>query len=125
MKPDPAIVIRSVGVMKFNKSIVPFVNKVTSQLTKAMKPLELVLTAEQETELRQVLQHSPKPYLRERAAGLLKIAQGQSRRQVALTGLLCKRRKHTVYQWFHAFKSGGLAGLTIRAGRGRKPAFSP
>ena len=90
-----------------------------------MKPLELVLTAEQETQLRQVLQHSPKPYLRQRAACLLKIAQGQSGRQVALTGLLCKRGKHTVSKWFHAYKAGALAGLTLQAGRGRKPAFSP
>jgi len=90
-----------------------------------MKPLELVLSPEQEAELRQVLHHSPKPYLRERAGCLLKIAQGQSGRQVAASGLLCKRRKHTVYQWFQAYKAGGIAGLSIQAGRGRKPAFSP
>jgi len=90
-----------------------------------MRALELVLSLEQESELRQVLQHSPKPYLRERAACLLKIAQGQSGRQVAQSGLLCKRGKHTVYQWFHAYKAGGLGGLTIQAGRGRKPAFFP
>jgi transposase len=90
-----------------------------------MSALELVLIPEQESELRQVLQHSPKPYLRERAACLLKIGQGQSGRQVAQSGLLCKRRKHTVYRCYHAYKSGGLAGLSIQAVRGRKPAFSP
>ena len=90
-----------------------------------MRALELVLSPEQEAQLRQVLPHSPKPYLRQRAACLLKIAQGQSGRQVAQSGLLCTRGKPTVYKWFQAYKAGRLGGLTIQAGRGRKPAFFP
>jgi hypothetical protein len=90
-----------------------------------MGPVELVLTSQQRAELTHLSLHSPKPYLRERAAGLLKIADGQSGRQVAACGLLRRRRTHTVYGWVRAFKERGLASLSIKPGRGRKPAFSP
>ena len=90
-----------------------------------MGPVQLSLTSEERAELTDLSLHSPKPYLRERAAGLLKIADGQSGRQVAAHGLLRRRRTHTVYGWVRAFKEKGLAGLSIKQGRGRKPAFSP
>jgi hypothetical protein len=65
------------------------------------------------------------PYLRERAAALLKVADGQTAAQVARTGLLRPRQPDTLYAWLHRYRAEGLAGLTIRPGRGRKPAFSP
>lgn len=67
----------------------------------------------------------PLPYMRERASALLQIASGKSGRQVAFTGLLRKRRKDTVYDWVHRYEAGGIAGLFIKKGRGRKPSFSP
>jgi transposase len=48
-----------------------------------------------------------------------------SGRQVALAGLLKRRKTDTVYDWFHRYQAEGLAGLKIKSGRGRKPAFSP
>ena len=54
--------------------------------------LTLTLTKEQRAELSHVLHHDPLPYLREKAAALLKIADGQSGRAVALHGLLRAQR---------------------------------
>lgn len=87
--------------------------------------IQLTLTAEQEAELIDVRDHDPRPYMRERAAALLKIASGISGRQVALNGLNKRRAPDTVYAWLHRYQTEGLAGLTVRPGRGRKPAFSP
>jgi hypothetical protein len=89
------------------------------------EPLTIELTSEQRRELEYVRDHHEKPYVRERAAALLKIADGMSGRQVALHGLLRERDPDSVYSWFHAYQAEGLAGWRIRSGRGRKPAFSP
>jgi hypothetical protein len=88
-------------------------------------PLKITLIPEQRHQLEDIRDHHPKPYLRERAAAILKVAQGQSCRQVALQGLLKPRRADTVQEWVHRFQQEGIAGLLIRPGRGRKPAFSP
>lgn len=66
-----------------------------------------------------------KPYLRERAAALLKIAAGQSPHAVAQEGLLRPRQPDTVYEWLNRYEAEGVAGLTIRDGRGRKPSYEP
>lgn len=89
------------------------------------KILRISLTAEQSSELEQARDHSDKPYVRERACAILKIASGMSGRQVAQQGLLKKRRKDTIYEWVNRYKAEGISGLQIRSGRGRKPAFSP
>ena len=52
---------------------------------------KLVLTTEQLGELEWARDHHSKPYVRERAAAILKVAEGQSIRQVALNGLLKRR----------------------------------
>ena len=52
------------------------------------KPLTIELTPEQQQELEYARDHHEKPYVRERAAAILKIAAGMSGRQVALHGLL-------------------------------------
>lgn len=85
----------------------------------------LALEEREEQELRDLRDHAPKPYLRERAAGILKVAAGRSAAAVARTGLLRARRADTVGAWLARYRVEGLAGLTIRPGRGRKPAFSP
>ncbi len=88
-------------------------------------PLLLELTADQRAELEQVRDHDPTPYLRERAAGILKVGAGLSVRAVARAGLLQPRRRETVGTWVRRYQAEGIAGLRVRPGRGRKPAFPP
>jgi hypothetical protein len=88
-------------------------------------PLTISLTIEQHAELEAMRDHHPLPYMRERATAILKIAKGQSGRQVAQRGLLKSRHKTTVYEWVRRYEAEGLEGLAIRPGRGRKPSFSP
>ena len=88
-------------------------------------PCPLVLSAEQRAELAQLRDHHPKPYLRERAAALLKLADGWPFQLVAAQGLLRPRDPETVAAWLARYRAEGVAGLTIKPGRGRKPAFSP
>lgn len=88
-------------------------------------PLSIELTVEQRRELETIRDNHELPYLRERATALLKIADGQSGRQVALHGLLKERDPDTVYSWVHRYQEEGTTGLGIRPGRGRKAAFSP
>lgn len=89
------------------------------------KRLLLKLSPEAHAELKFVRDHHPKPYLREKASALLKIASGQSPHAVALRGLLKTRDPDTVYGWVTRYQTGGVAGLEVQKGRGRKPAFSP
>lgn len=89
------------------------------------EPLTLELTSEQQRELEYIRDHHEKAYIRERSAAILKIADGMSGRQVALHGLLRRRDPDSVYSWFHSYQAEGIAGLMIKPGRGRKPAFSP
>ncbi len=89
------------------------------------QPLQLSLSAAQHAELLRVRDHDPRPYLRERAAALLKVAAGASARAVARHGLLRPRHPDTVADWIARYRAGGVAGLRVLAGRGRKPAFSP
>ena len=87
--------------------------------------LSLTLTEAERLTLQQARDHHPKPYVRERAAGLLKVAAGSSARQVATHGLLKPRHERAVRRWVHRFRQTGYPGLLVKAGRGRKPAFSP
>lgn len=86
---------------------------------------ELELKKAQEKTLHEMRDHHPKPYLRERAAALLKIARGYSASWVARQGLLKRRDYRTVIAWLDAYQSEGLGGLYIKAGRGRPPAYEP
>jgi hypothetical protein len=85
----------------------------------------LNLSRPQRQELLHLRDHHPKPYVRERAAALLKIASGLCVRHVAAHGLLRPRAEETVADWLNRYQVEGLAGLGVRKGRGRKPAFSP
>lgn len=79
----------------------------------------------QRQELEDCRDHDRRPYMRERAAALLKIAQGQRPARVARSGLLKPHDPDVVYHWMDRYQREGLAGLRIHPGRGRKPAFSP
>lgn len=83
----------------------------------------VILTADERAGLERMARTDPKPYRRERAVAILKVAAGAVAAQVARTGLLRPRDPDTVYGWLDRFEEHGLAGLTIAAGRGRKPAF--
>lgn len=87
--------------------------------------IEIHLTQDQRRELETVRDHHEKPYMRERAAAILKITEGMSGLQVSTNGLLKSRDPDTIYEWVHRWEQAGMAGLRIRPGRGRKPAFSP
>jgi transposase len=89
------------------------------------QPLKVELSTVQRQELEQARNHHPLAYVREKAAAILKVANGESGRAVALHGLLRHRRPYTVYDWIARYQAEGLEGLKVKAGRGRKPAFSP
>ncbi|RME59130.1 helix-turn-helix domain-containing protein [Candidatus Parcubacteria bacterium] len=86
---------------------------------------KLELSDEQKAELEAIRRRHPKAYVRERAAAILKVAEGLSIRQVALRGLLHRREPETVKGWIERYLAEGTKGLEIRPGRGRKPVFSP
>ncbi|MEJ7638779.1 MAG: hypothetical protein WKF75_12590 [Singulisphaera sp.] len=71
----------------------------------------LTLTEEQRQELLQLRDHDSHPYVRERGAALLKIADGQTPHQVARRGLLKPRDPDTVYAWLDQYQASGTAGL--------------
>jgi hypothetical protein len=89
------------------------------------RALTLELTTSQRQALCTTRDTHPKAYVRERAAAILKIADGYSGLFVAQHGLLRPRKQETVYLWYHRYTSAGIEGLLIQSGRGRKPAFFP
>lgn len=85
----------------------------------------LELSDEQRKELERARDCHPTPHMREKAAALLKVADGISPNAVANNGLLTKRDSDTVYRWLDRYLAGGLENLKVKPGRGRKAAFSP
>ena len=81
----------------------------------------LTLTAQQRQELVQIRDHDRRPYMREHAAALLKIAAGLSPHWVAGFGLLKRRDPDTIYGWLEEY----LAHGTIRPRPACRRAFSP
>ena len=55
--------------------------------------------------------HDPRPYVRERCAALLKVADGLCAHAVARAGLLRRRDPDTVYAWLDLYREGGLENL--------------
>ncbi len=70
--------------------------------------------------LEEMSKHHPKAYMRERAAAVLKVANGLSIQHVAEIGCLQRREWETVAGWVKRYEEHGLRGLYNRAGRGRK-----
>jgi len=89
------------------------------------KVYRIQLSDAQTSELKKAVHTHPKPYIRERATGILKVANGHSLRQVAYHQLLTRHAPETVKGWCEMYLAGGLAALFVKKGRGRKPAFSP
>jgi transposase len=88
-------------------------------------PLKIELNEQQRRELENIRDHHQLPYLRERAAAILKIADGHSGLQTARNMLNRVHWQDTIYDWVKRYQAEGVEGLKIRSGRGRKPAFSP
>ncbi len=87
--------------------------------------IKICLMPEQQKQLEQIRDNDKRPYMRERTTALLKISSGISGRQVALKGLYKPRKPDTVYDWVKRYQAEGIAGLSIKPGRGRKPAYFP
>ncbi len=75
------------------------------------QPRTLKLKPWQGTQLRQLRDHDPRPFVRERAAAILKIVAGDSPHGVAQHGLLKPRDPDTIYSWMALFEAEGPAGL--------------
>jgi hypothetical protein len=83
----------------------------------------LTLTPERRAELEWARDRDRRAYLRERAAAVLRIADGAAPYAVAREGLLKPRDPDTVYGWLTRYEQAGLAGLVQRP-RGHR-GFSP
>jgi transposase len=86
--------------------------------------LTIALTAAEAATLAAARDHHPRGYARERAAAILKVADGWSARRVAAEGLLRPRRPETVAGWVDAYLRRGVVALAVLPGRGRKPAYA-
>ena len=75
------------------------------------KRRSLKVTTKQREELSWHRDHDARPYVRERCAAILKIAEGQAAYGVARQGLLKARDPDTVYHWRHLYEREGLSGL--------------
>jgi transposase len=85
----------------------------------------LTLSEQQYQELTHHRDHAKEPYLRERCAAMLKVAEGAKASHVAHFLLLKPHKPDTIYDWLDRYEQQGIEGLKIQEGRGRKPAFSP
>lgn len=88
-----------------------------------MQRRTLTLTDHQRAELVALRDHDRRPYLRERAAALLSIADGASPHAVARQGILKPHAPDTIYDWLDRYEARGSAGL-IQQQRGHR-GFSP
>jgi hypothetical protein len=71
----------------------------------------LALSADERAALLHHRDHDPQPYVRERCAALLKIADGHAPYAVANAGLRKNRDPDTVYAWLDHYRDEGLPGL--------------
>ncbi len=71
----------------------------------------LELTMPQRQELLYHRDHATRPYVRERCAALLKIADGHSAHAVARHGLLRPRDPDTIYGWLNMYERLGIRGV--------------
>ena len=90
-----------------------------------MKRRLVYLTAEQRRELLHMRDHDPLPYMRTKAAAIVKVADGWPICRVAAIGLNKPYHEDTVRSWINRYEQEGLEGLRVKRGRGRKPVFSP
>lgn len=68
----------------------------------------LELDCDERAKLLEHRDHDPRPFVRERCAALLKIAEGMSPHAVARHGLLKARDPDTVYEWLTWYERLGF-----------------
>jgi len=83
----------------------------------------ITLSTEQRQELMQHRDHDHQPYVRERCAALLKIADGKAPYWVARHGLLKERDPDTLYSWLDLYEADGLAGVVAHEHGGSRRGF--
>ena len=88
------------------------------------KRRELSLTTQQREALIWHRDHHQRPDVREKAAALLKIAEGAPPHWVAKSGLLKPRDPDTVYSWLKIYLDEGFDGLIRRQQGGARRRFS-
>lgn len=86
-----------------------------------MKPRSLALTPEERQSLEDIRNRDPKAYRRERAAALLKVADGMPAVTVAREGLLKPRHPETILIWLNDFEKS----RTIAYQPARRKRLSP
>lgn len=86
-----------------------------------MNKRSLTLSACERTELEAMRDHDPRPYLRERAAALIKIAEGMGPTVVARSGLLKPRHQESVCLWLNDYE----ITRTVRPRPATRRTFSP
>lgn len=89
------------------------------------KRIRVELTGTQREELERVRAEHAQAYMRERAAAVLKVAEGATLTEVGERGLLKRHEPETVGDWIKVYLAQGSAGWRVKPGRGRKPAFFP
>jgi hypothetical protein len=88
------------------------------------KRIKISLSEAETQQLQRWAQKAAKPYMRERARAILRVAGGEPVSKVAET-LRTRVHRNAVGEWVKRFVAERCAGLKIRQGRGRKAAFSP
>jgi len=85
---------------------------------------KITLSDDSKKALERIRDTHPAPYVRERAAAILKVAGGMSARSVAKYGLLKERKVDVLYEWLDRWEAEGRSSLEIQKGRGRKTKHS-
>ena len=88
------------------------------------KRLSIELSEEERAQLERWSKNHRKPYLRERARAILRVAAGEPVYKIAQE-LRIRIHRTAVSEWVHRFQERRIEGLKIQPGRGRKPVFSP
>jgi len=88
------------------------------------KRYTLQLSDAEREQLERWAKNAGRPYLRERARAVLRVAQGEPIYRVAQQ-LRVRVNRGAVTEWVKRYQAEGIQGLKIKAGRGRKPGFSP
>ncbi len=83
----------------------------------------LTLSPTQRHDLVRYRDHDPRPFVRERCAAMLKIADGLAPHAVARHGLLRPRDPDTLYRWLARYATMGLVGLLIRQHGGDRRSY--
>jgi transposase len=83
--------------------------------------LRVYLTEAQGAELEALRDRGQPAYLRERAAALLKVADGHSATQVARHLLLRPHNPYIVRQWVRSYQQEGVKGLRHQPRGGGRP----